>query len=252
MSRTSFLGIPLDLLDMPTTVARCRELVAGGAPAQHVVVNAAKMVLIHDSPALREVVARCDLVNADGQSVVWAARLLGIPVPERVAGIDLMEQLLFEAEREGWPVYFLGARQVVLGAFLDVVRRKHPTLRIAGARDGYFTDDASAAEHVRSSGARLLFVAITSPRKEFFLADQLPRMGPVFAMGVGGSFDVWAGLTQRAPLWMQRIGLEWLFRLALEPRRLWRRYLVGNLRFSGLVAAELLRVGRRRRRSNVS
>lgn len=115
---------------------------------------------------------------------------------------------------------------------------------MAGARNGYFSDDAAVADEVRASGARLLFVGISSPRKEEFLAAQLHRMGPVFAMGVGGSFDVVAGLTQRAPLWMQRAGLEWFYRFLQEPGRMWRRYLIGNARFVGLVIRE-----RRRRRA---
>lgn len=238
--RARFLGVPLDPWTMEETVAWCRDAIASGRAVQHVVINAGKTVLLHDDARLREIVRGCDVVNADGQSVVWAARLLGIPVPERVAGIDLMERMIAEAEREGWPVYFLGAKREVLGRFLEVVRGRFPRLVVAGDRDGYFANDAEVAEEVRRSGARILFVAITSPRKETFLAEQLPRMGPVFAMGVGGSFDVWAGLTQRAPVWMQRIGLEWFYRLALEPRRLWKRYLVGNLRFTGLVLKALV------------
>lgn len=233
--RRQIFGVPLDVLTMEQTVERCRRLVGERRPVQHVVLNAGKVLLARDQPGLAAVIARCEIVNADGWSVVWAGRLLGLPVPERVAGIDLMGRLLDESEREGWPVYFLGARTDVLGRFIAVVRRRHPRLTIAGAHDGYFQDDGAAADAVRDSGARLLFVGISSPRKEHFLAEQLERMGPIFAMGVGGSFDVWAGETRRAPGFMQRSGLEWLYRFAQEPRRLWRRYLLGNLRFVWLV-----------------
>ena len=222
---------------MDETVSRCRELVLSEHPAQHVVLNAGKCVLMEDEPDVREIVKRCDIVNADGQSVVWAARFLGTRVPERVAGIDLMGRLLALCEREGWPVYFLGATDDVLAAFEAEALRRHPRLPIAGRRNGYFQVDQEVgiAEMIRASGARLLLVGISSPLKERFLARNLERMGPLLAMGVGGSFDVWAGKTTRAPLWMQRAGLEWFHRFAQEPRRMWKRYLVGNLRFAWIV-----------------
>jgi N-acetylglucosaminyldiphosphoundecaprenol N-acetyl-beta-D-mannosaminyltransferase len=223
---------------MDGTVERCRQLILSGRPAQHVVLNAGKCVLTHDEPDVRDIVASCDLVSADGQSVVWGARILGIPVPERVTGIDLMERLLELAAHERWPVYLLGAREDVLVAFEAEALRRFPSLVVAGRRDGYFRPDQeeSVADAIRASGARLLFVATSSPMKERFLARQLPRMGAVFAMGVGGSFDVWAGRTSRAPRWMQGMGLEWAYRLLQEPRRMWKRYLIGNVRFARLVA----------------
>jgi N-acetylglucosaminyldiphosphoundecaprenol N-acetyl-beta-D-mannosaminyltransferase len=222
---------------MDETVARCRELVLSGRPAQHVVLNAGKCVLMEDQPDIREIVKGCDLVNADGQSVVWAARLLGISVPERVAGIDLMARLIALSESEGWPVYLLGAKDEVLTAFEAEATRRHPRLSIAGRHNGYFRADQEIgiADAIRESGARLLLVGISSPMKERFLARNLERLGPLLAMGVGGSFDVWAGKTTRAPEWMQHAGLEWFYRFAQEPRRMWRRYLVGNLRFAWMV-----------------
>lgn len=238
MTRHRIFGVWLDALTMDQTVRRCAELVETERPVQHVVLNASKVVLMRDVPGLRTIIENCDLVNADGQSVVWAGRLLGVPVPERVAGIDLMERLLELSEKRGWPVYFLGAEDAVLDRFQEVVTQRFPQIIVAGARNGYFTDDVAVADVVRAAQPRVLFVGISSPRKEQFLAEQLPRMGPVFAMGVGGSFDVWAGKAQRAPRWMQRFGLEWFHRFAQEPRRLWKRYLVGNARFLGITLAE--------------
>jgi len=207
---------------------------------QHVVINAGKVVMMEDVAGLREIVASCDLVNADGQSIVWAGRLLGLEVPERVAGIDLMHRLLDEAEGKAWPVFFLGAKPDVLEACVRTLQEKHPRLTVAGFHDGYFNDDAGVARLVCDSGARLLFVGMSSPRKETFLAEHLEEMGPVFAMGVGGSFDVVAGLTTRAPRWMQKAGLEWFYRLVQEPQRMWRRYLVGNVRFARIVLRDCL------------
>ncbi len=232
--KVELFGVPVDLLTIDETVARCHELIEQRRPVQHAFINAAETVMMEDVPGFRETLRACDLVNADGQSIVWAARLLGVALSGRVAGPDLMERLLELAERQGYPVYFLGAKAEVLVAFEVAVLKLHPRLVIAGRHHGYFDDDEAVADEIRRSGARLLFVAISSPRKEFFLSRNLERIGPLFAMGVGGSFDLLAGVTRRAPRWMQDAGLEWLFRLIQEPRRMWRRYLIGNARFLGL------------------
>ena len=232
--KVRLFGVPVDLLTIDETVERCQELIEQRRPVQHAFINAAEAVMMEDVPGFRETFAACDVVNADGQSIVWAARLLGVALSGRVAGPDLMERLLQRAEREGYPVHFLGANAEVLEDFEVAVLKQHPRLAIAGRHHGYFDDDVAAADDIRRSGARLLFVAISSPRKEFFLSRNLERIGPIFAMGVGGSFDLLAGVTRRAPRWMQDAGLEWMFRLIQEPRRMWKRYLIGNARFPGL------------------
>lgn len=233
-------GVDVAALTMVETVARCADFVRSGRPAHHVVINAAKVVLMADRPPVLEAIRGCDLISADGQAIVWASRVLGRRLPERVAGIDLMEHLLAEAERQGWPVFFLGALPEVLEKFEETVRSRFPRLIVAGSHHGYFEDDGTMADLIRRSDARLLFVAMPSPRKEFFIRQQSERLGPLFTMGVGGTFDVWAGLTTRAPVWMQRAGLEWFHRLLQEPRRMWRRYLVGNVRFTFIVLREAL------------
>lgn len=234
-------GVPVDPLTMDETVDRCVELIGERRPVQHIVMNAGKVVLMEDDPVLQRIVAACPLNNADGISIVWAGWALGVRFPERVTGIDLMAKLLERAEQHGWPVYFVGAREEVLVAFTAVVRERYPHLAIAGTHNGYFKDDAAVAGVISESGARLVFVAMPSPRKEYFIGEQLHRMGDVFAMGVGGSFDVWSGVCRRAPRWMQSLGLEWLFRLIQEPRKMWRRVLVGNGRFTYIFLRELVR-----------
>jgi N-acetylglucosaminyldiphosphoundecaprenol N-acetyl-beta-D-mannosaminyltransferase len=247
MSKAVLFGVPVDVLTMEQTVARCRDLIEERRPAQHALINAATAVMLEEVGGYREILASCDVVNADGQSVVWAGGLLGVALPERVAGPDLMERLLALAEDEGYPVFFLGAKPEVLPDLGRAVLRRYPRLRVAGLHDGYFRDDAAVAEEIRRSGARLLFVGISSPRKESFVSQNLARMGPVFAMGVGGTFDIWAGRIRRAPRWMQNAGLEWLFRLIQEPQRMWTRYLVGNVKFLSLVVREWWRLRRARR-----
>jgi N-acetylglucosaminyldiphosphoundecaprenol N-acetyl-beta-D-mannosaminyltransferase len=176
---------------------------------------------------------------------VWASRVLRDRLPERVAGIDLMYELLALAERRGFGVYFLGARRDVLDRALLRIRTSHPELRVTGSRDGYF-DDAQTediCDAIRASAPDVVFVAMSSPRKEYFLGEHGPRLGASFVMGVGGAIDVVAGVTRRAPLAWQRLGLEWLYRLLQEPQRMFRRYAVTNARFAWLLARELLRRG---------
>jgi N-acetylglucosaminyldiphosphoundecaprenol N-acetyl-beta-D-mannosaminyltransferase len=240
------LGCEIDRLDMQQTLDACNRAIASGDYTQHMAINAAKLVAYHDDPRLREIVRECGLVNADGQAVVWASRLLGDPLPTRVAGVDLMQELLALAAREGYGIYILGARAEVLGRAVDVIRTAHPGLRIAGYRDGYFEDDEAetVARQIHEARAEILFVAISSPRKEYFLGAYGPALGVPLVMGVGGSIDVIAGLTTRAPALMQRLGLEWLYRLLQEPRRLASRYIFTNARFLALVLREIVR-GRR-------
>jgi N-acetylglucosaminyldiphosphoundecaprenol N-acetyl-beta-D-mannosaminyltransferase len=177
--------------------------------------------------------------------------VLGDPLPERVAGIDLMQALFALAARNGYGVYILGARAEVLERAVEELRGRHPGLRVVGCRDGYFgpEEDAEVAREIREARPDMLFVAISSPRKEYFLGEQGPGLGVPFAMGVGGAIDVIAGETRRAPRWMQRLGLEWLYRLAQEPRRLLRRYATTNGRFVALVARDWVRRRRPGRRA---
>jgi N-acetylglucosaminyldiphosphoundecaprenol N-acetyl-beta-D-mannosaminyltransferase len=236
------LDCAIDRLTMAQTLARCQAIIERGAFAQQVSINAAKLVSLKKDPELRAVVNRCELVNADGQSVVWASRLLGDPLPERVAGIDLMDALMGMAEREGYGIYILGARQEVLETAVQRLRVMHPQLRLVGYRHGYFSEEESpqVAAAIRDSRARILFVAMSSPRKERWLDEHGPTLNVPFAMGVGGSIDVVAGITRRAPPMWQRLGIEWLYRLIQEPRRMLRRYLVTNTRFCVLVARALV------------
>ncbi|HLI57761.1 MAG TPA: WecB/TagA/CpsF family glycosyltransferase, partial [Actinomycetota bacterium] len=175
-------------------------------------------------------------------SVVWASRALGRPLPERVAGIDLFLRLLEAAQKDGDSVYLLGATPAVVDRVARVIEERFAGLRVAGHRDGFWVDDDEVVGEVRAAAPAYLFLAIPSPRKEFWLGQHLEELGVPFAMGVGGSFDVVAGTVRRAPRWMQRAGLEWSFRLVQEPRRMWKRYLVGNTAFIWLTLRERRKV----------
>ena len=242
--RARFLGLEIDRLDMDSTLARCERLIESGGSAQHVVVNVAKLVAMRRDGRLGEIVQQCALVNADGQPIVWASRLLGDPRPERVTGSDLMERLLVRAEERGWRVYFLGAREEVLARAIERLRERFPRLIVCGSHHGYFDEETqgdAVCRDICDARPHLLFVAISSPKKEYWLAEHLPDLDVPFGMGVGGSIDVVAGLVRRAPCWMQRAGLEWLFRLVQEPRRMARRYFVSNTAFMLILARAVVR-----------
>ena len=223
----------LHLLTMQQTVELIIRAIKDRLRLTHCVINVAKLVQMQKDRSLAEAVNSCDLVNVDGMGLVWGGRFLHIAIPERVTGIDLMQNLFARAEIEGMRIFLLGATSEVLAKMVAHVREKWPRLVIAGYQDGYFqtVDEVHVVDKIQDSQADMLFIAISSPKKELFIAKYAPVLKVPFIMGVGGSFDVLAGRVQRAPRWMQRSGLEWLYRLAQEPRRMWKRYLVTNCLF---------------------
>lgn len=232
MNRISFLNSHMDITTMGETVTFIKDRIASNSFTQHVVVNVAKLVHMQKDQQLKESVEACDIINIDGMGVVLGARFLGHNVPERVAGVDLFHNLIAMAEQEEFPVYLLGATDEVVAKTAETIQAHHPQLRLAGYHHGYFWDDEEAVVNkIKASGAKLLFVAITSPKKENFINKWQDQLGVNFVMGVGGTFDVVAGKVSRAPLWMQKYGLEWLYRVIQEPGRMWKRYLVTNSKF---------------------
>lgn len=236
MKRIDFLNCPVDVASMRETVERIDVAVAAGHFTQHVVVNVAKIVNMQNDHQLDASICECDIINIDGMGVVLGARLLGHNVRERVAGVDLFHELLKMSARKDYSVYLLGARDEVVCETARRVLQLYPGLKLAGYHHGYFWDDEEAmVKKVHESGAQLLFVAITSPKKENFINRWRERLGVTFVMGVGGTFDVVAGKVKRAPLWMQNYGLEWLYRVIQEPRRMWKRYLSTNAKFAWML-----------------
>jgi len=247
------LGTLLHKMRMTDVLAVCAESIRTRYPILIGVVNVAKLVKARHDPQLRQSLGEATFTVADGAPVVWLSRLCGYALPERVAGIDIMDALLALADRQGHGVYFLGARQEVVERVVACVRRKYPGVRIAGYRDGYFSgaEEGAVAEAIRASGADILLVAVPTPQKENFLRRWRKDMDVPVCHGVGGSFDVVAGLTKRAPRWMQKLGLEWLYRVIQEPRRMWKRYLVTNTIFVGLALKEMVQVRFRLRRQHL-
>ena len=241
--RIHLLGAPLDAATMDDAVKLVDEAVASRRPTLNASLNAAKLVRMQTDSELRESIELCDLVTADGVPVVWAARALGQPVPGRVNGTDLMEVLLAHAAERGYSVYLFGSEPGILSRARAEIERRHPAIRIAGTQHGFFEPSEEDAVVQRIAAARpdILFVALGTPQKELFQARHRDELGVPFTMGVGGSFEVIAGVRRRAPRWAQRVGLEWAFRMVQEPRRLAGRYVVGNTQFVFLVGREVQR-----------
>jgi N-acetylglucosaminyldiphosphoundecaprenol N-acetyl-beta-D-mannosaminyltransferase len=235
---------------MAETLALAEEAMRRRMPLHHTVVNVAKLVHMGQNEELREDVATADLINVDGQGVLWGARLCGISLPERVAGVDIMTRLFSVCAEKGFRPFLLGAEAVVLESVRARLAVDYPSLAIAGMQDGYFRpeDEAAVVAAINASGADCLFVAMPTPRKERFLKRHRARLTPSFVMGVGGSFDVYGGKVKRAPKLVQALGMEWLFRVLQEPRRLWRRYYETNTAYAGLLWREYRRSRAQRRR----
>tara|TARA_R110002050_G_scaffold293182_1_gene449353 strand:+ start:27194 stop:27937 length:744 start_codon:yes stop_codon:yes gene_type:complete len=244
MEQINILNTSIHNLTMNETLHRVNETIAEGEQIHHVVVNAGKIVAMKSDLKLRQSVNESDLINADGQAVVWASKFLGKPLKERVAGIDLMINLVELAHKKNYKIFFFGAKEEVVKTVVDKYIDQYSLNIVAGYKNGYFKKEKEQdiAREIANSGANILFVAISSPTKENFLYENKELLKNVnFIMGVGGSFDVVSGKVKRAPLWMQNYGLEWFYRFAQEPKRMWKRYLVGNSKFIGLVLKEKLK-----------
>ncbi len=243
MVKVRFLNANYDPLTVSQTVDAVFNHVEVGPHGWLCTVNVAILMMMRSNPRLQSFVDRAALVVADGQPIVWCAPWLGNKLPERVTGVDLVDAICERAAHLGKKIYLLGATAGTVETLAHRLRECHPTLSVDFA-DGYFTKDQAVqrADVIRAAGTDILFVAMGVPRQEEFIEEHWDRLGVGIAIGVGGSFDVLAGLRARAPNWVQRIGMEWFYRLIQEPRRLFVRYLVTNSQFVCLVAAAMLRI----------
>lgn len=243
VERVELLGLPFDPLTMQSAVERCLEWCRTPRASHTVItINAWHANQIHRDAELRQACRAGDLVLADGMSVVWTFALAGAPLPGRVAGVDLMARLLEEAGRHRLRVFFLGARREVVTKLAEESARRHPGLVVAGCRDGYFgpADHPALVEEIRRAEPHLLFVGMPSPFKETWCERHRTALAVPVIMGVGGSFDVLAGYVKRAPRLFQVTGMEWFWRLLMEPRKMWRRYLVNNTEYIWLAARQIM------------
>lgn len=234
MRRVDVGGVAVGALSAGEWVEHLSGCVATGGLHHHVSMNAAKWVALRSDPELRRVVREATSVAADGVGIVWAARLAGTPLPQRVPGADLAQALIDRAIERGWRVGLLGARAEVLRRVVDQLDERGA--HVAFAHHGYFTDEAAIAASVQAAAPDLLLVALGSPRAEHFIGRRAAQMRVPLVLGVGGTFDVWAGVARRAPRLAQRAGLEWAWRLALSPRARFERALLDTVRFAVAVA----------------
>src|ERR1700712_3996540 len=240
--RAELMGLKFDTVTIDAAVAHCLEL-CQSPPSSNTVItaNSSHLCMMRRDPELASACRAGDLILADGMSVVWALRASGQPVPERVAGVDLMARLLAAAGEHRLRVYFLGAKHEVVSTLVQRSLIQHPGIAIVGFQDGYFgpADHPRIIEEIRASRPHMLFVGMPTPFKETWVERHRERLQVPVIVGVGGSFDVLAGFIKRAPHWVQMAGMEWFWRLMMEPRKLWKRYLTLNSEFSWVAGLEV-------------
>jgi N-acetylglucosaminyldiphosphoundecaprenol N-acetyl-beta-D-mannosaminyltransferase len=203
-------------------------------------VNAHCLNVASGDPAYREALRNADVVLADGSGLLLASRLLGLPVRHNLNGTDLVPRLLEAAAAEGLSVYFLGGEPGIAARAAEVAGRRWPGIVIAGSSHGYLTldDEAAVLDEIARLRPHVLLVAMGVPRQELWMDRTAAVLPPSLTLGVGALFDFMAGRFPRAPRWMRLVGIEWMYRLYLEPGRLWRRYLIGNVAFLGRVLVD--------------
>lgn len=246
-------GVSIDAMTMSDVIAHIKHSLDTNQSLAISVVNVAKIVNMRRDALLRESVESGDLILADGAPIVWLSKFKKNSLPERVAGIDLMFELFTLANTHRLRVFFLGAKPETLDKVVQIAHDQYPQMVIAGQRDGYFSDKQSGdvANVIKDSHADILLVAMSSPKKELFMKQWSNVMNVPICHGVGGSFDVMAGVARRAPRWMQRTGLEWFYRFLQEPRRMWKRYLITNSIFLVMAAKEIFRPSTPKRMQSV-
>lgn len=240
----NILGTRVNAVSMDETI---RSILAKARERQSAVICVANVHMLmeaHSSSAYRDQLNAADLVVPDGMPLVWLLRRLGSAAQERVAGPDLLPQLCAAAAAVGIPVGFLGGREEVLSAAIRNLKESAQDLHIAFSYAPPFrpldaTEDEALIERINASGAAILFIALGCPRQECWMHEHRSKLRAVM-IGIGAALDFTAGSVPRAPFWMQRFGLEWLFRLGSEPRRLWRRYAITNSMFVALIMREML------------
>lgn len=231
--RIKILNTTIDVLSLNETIDLVEKYVISKTPLHLMGVNADKINEVNKNELMKEIVNKCGVINADGASVVLASKYLKKQLPERVAGIDLMQDLIKLSEMKNYSIYLLGAKQKVVEKTYELLKEKYPNLNIKGIHNGYFKEEnwLEISNELKELKPDFVFVGITSPIKEYLIEFLQNDGNNCVFMGVGGSFDVISGNIARAPKWMQKLNLEWLFRVIQEPKRLFKRYFIGNAKF---------------------
>ena len=242
--KSTILGLNIT----PTSYLQaCKTVMHWGENSENKIVCVANVhvtMTAYDNPEFKDMINAADMITPDGMPLVWTLRLKGYKDQQRVYGPTLTEKLLPLLESEGVPIGFYGSSPEVLEKLQQNIREKHPNISIAYTYSPPFREltsqeDEAVVEAINRSGARVLFVGLGCPKQEVWMHEHKGRINAVM-LGVGAAFDFIAGIKPQAPHWIQRIGMEWFYRLITEPKRLWRRYFYNNPRFIVLVLKELL------------
>lgn len=222
MDSVTLLGMRVDRVSPDETLTAIDGFIADGSPHHIVTADASMVVLARHDPVLHAIVETAALVTPDGAGILWASRLLGTPVPHKVSGVDLVGELCRQSGARGYRIYFLGAAPGVAEEAAEKMRARFPGTQIVGTHDGYFPleDEAGILSEIRAANPNILLVAFGIPRQEKWIDKHKAALGAAVLIGVGGSFDVFSGRVNRAPLWMQRNSLEWLYRLSKNPKKI--------------------------------
>jgi N-acetylglucosaminyldiphosphoundecaprenol N-acetyl-beta-D-mannosaminyltransferase len=240
VDRVPLFGCTFDRVTLDQAIGQVEAAIADrDTLTQSVGVNLDQLLKMQREPDFAKIILSCDQITADGQPVVWLSRLFRDPLPARVPSVDIMDALLPVAARKGYKIFMLGAKEESVQAAADNIEKEFPGIQIVGRQNGYFTpeDEPEIAQAINQSGADVLLIAISSPKKEEFVERNRAELQVPFVMGVGGAFDIRAGLTTRAPIWMRKTGVEWVWRFAQEPRRMGPR-IIDDLRFSRYIVRE--------------
>lgn len=239
----NIFNIKINPLRRPEFLSIIENGIKSGRQIAQFGVNSATINDIVRNEEFRYTINNADLVHIDGMSVVWALRSFGYTVPERVATPDLADDILAMADRQRLSIFLFGAKESTLSLCQQNIEKKFPNLIISGSRNGYYKpeEEKEIFDLINKARPDILLLGMSSPKKELFFESYRHKLEARYILGVGGYFDIMSGLIRRAPRWMQDTGLEWLFRLMQEPRRLWKRYLIGIHQFFWLVTEEKFR-----------
>jgi N-acetylglucosaminyldiphosphoundecaprenol N-acetyl-beta-D-mannosaminyltransferase len=231
--KVNLLDINVNALSMELAVARIESFIRSREPHMVVTSDASAIVRSQSDEQLHDIINTADLVTPDGIGVIWSARLLDLPLYERVSGVDLALALCSLCREKGYSLFLVGAAPGVADEAADKLKERFPGLRIAGTRHGFFTteEEPEIVRLIREARPDILLVALGIPRQEKWIKRHLQELQVPVCIGVGGSLDVYAGRVPRAPEWVQRLGMEWLYRTARDPRRLGRMLLLPRLIF---------------------
>jgi len=239
--KITIFNIDFDIVSIKETIDFADQCIISQKKCNITVVNTASVVYAQKNELMLNAINNSTITTIDGMPIVWTLRMLGYKIPGRVCGPDIYDNLIDLAVVKGYKPYFLGATPEVIEKMVSIYKNKYPNLNIAGYRNGFFTEneEQDIVDQIKASNADMLFIGMSSPKKEVFLKKYFDYMDVPISMGVGGVFDIIAGKTNRAPVWMQKSGFEWFYRILQEPRRMMMRYAYTNSVFIWMAVKEI-------------